>query len=85
MKPIVFIAVGDKSSVVVTPDSSHTPKSWRETEDKIREAYIQECIVGGASERCPGITGVLSFFIRHPEWNCTFSEGISIFSHLLVE
>jgi hypothetical protein len=85
MKPIVFIAVGDKSTVVVTPNSSHTHGSWQKVEEKIRATYIRECIVGSNSERCSGITEVLAFFKKHPEWECTFSEGIPIYSHLLVE
>ena len=84
MKPIVFIAVGDKSTVVVTPNSSHTENSWKEVEEEIRCSYVQECIIG-FPERCRGIDTVLEFFGKHPEWECTFSEGTPIYNHTLVE
>jgi hypothetical protein len=84
MKPIVFIAVGDQSVVVVTPNSSHTPESWIKVEQDIRTTYIEECIMGHPG-RCPSLANVLDFFGRHPEWDCTFSEGVAVRNHMLVE
>lgn len=84
MNPIIFIAVGDKSTVVVTPNPSHTPGSWKKVEEEIRATYIKECIVGSPGQ-CPGLIGVLNFFEQHPEWECTFSPGTPIYNHLLVE
>ncbi|MES3005635.1 MAG: hypothetical protein V4664_01665 [Patescibacteria group bacterium] len=89
LEPCVFLTVGDHGSVVVTPSESHTPKTWKETQRKIADTYISECIDGpyrSPGGRCEGVSKALEFFERHAKkWDCTYIKGNTICNWLLVE
>jgi hypothetical protein len=89
LEPCVFLTVKGYGSVVVMPNESHTSETWKETQEKIKDTYIAECIIGkyrSPGGKCEGVQKALQFFERHAEeWGCTYIQGHTICNWTLVE